>query len=73
MSNILVNKRERKSKRQPGIDIPETVATLGTQDTRGRQAKHRTQKTKEMRSTDATTIPGVKPGAREGVSSACLL
>jgi hypothetical protein len=29
----------RKPKGKSGMDIPEKLATLGTQDTRGRQAK----------------------------------
>jgi hypothetical protein len=43
MCNTLVNKRERKSKRQPGMDNLETMATLGTQDTRQTKPKTHTE------------------------------
>ena len=33
----------KKPKRQSRMDIPEKPATLGTQDTRGRQTKPKTQ------------------------------
>jgi len=33
----------RKPKGQPGIDIPETLATLGTQDSGRRQTKNQHQ------------------------------
>jgi hypothetical protein len=39
----LVNERMRKLKGKSRMDIPEKLATLGTQDTRGRQTKPKTQ------------------------------
>jgi hypothetical protein len=38
-----VNERMRKLKGKSRMDIPEKLATLGTQDTRGRQTKPKTQ------------------------------
>ena len=53
------------------MDNPETLATLGTQDTGRRTNKTRkhettTQKTKQMSNMDPMKKPGVKTGARGG-------
>ena len=76
MCNTLVNKRERKSKRQPRNGQPRDNGNIWahkTQDTRHKTNKtqntHRTQETKMMSHIDVTTIPGwphVTPRARGG-------
>ena len=38
-----LNKRDTKQKGQSGMDIPERLATLSTEDTKHRQTKQKTQ------------------------------
>ena len=49
------------------MDNPETLATLGTQDTGWRQAKQKytTQKTKKMNNTDTNKKTGMNSGAHQ--------
>ena len=52
-----VDKHQRKPQRQSRMENPETLATLGTKDTRRREAIHikdTRQKTKKMSDTDHT-------------------
>ena len=58
-----INKCQRKLKVQSRMDKPETLTTLGTQDTRRWQTKHKntiTQKTKKMSNTDTTQNMKIK-------------
>lgn len=46
---LYTNKRERKPKEQSGMENPDTLATLGTQETGRRQAKQNTRHRKLKR------------------------
>ena len=67
MEQAFLKKCERKTKGQSRRDNPNTLATLGTQDTVQRQIKkiqHRKQKWKEQQGPHQTQ--GVNPGVHEG-------
>ena len=59
----ILDKRTRKPKKQPRMDNPEKLATMGTQDTGRRQA---TQKTKKDEQHRPHQKPVVNSDAREG-------